>query len=293
MVILPDLHRQTVRGDDRVVRFDWPTRTLGVRLGGACDAGGAALSFLDRERRREEGKRLLYVAATRAREVLVMLGSAKYRAETHLALLMPEVEKRARVTRRPYRPPVLPPPPPPPERERPDWDAFVRLWRERERRAAVEAKFTSPTRLERGDDREEAPPAATREVEVGLTCHRVMERLDFKAPRVPEGTDPEAAAILDGFFRSAAFRELAEAEVLARELPFVFPRGGRILQGVIDVVYRRGGKLTVGDYKTDQAVEPGGYGLIREAYVEAARRVFGEEPGFRLFYLRQGRVVEP
>jgi ATP-dependent helicase/nuclease subunit A len=289
VVILPDLHRLSVRADDRVVRFDWPTRTLGVRLDGACDAGGAALAFLDRERRREEWKRLLYVAVTRAREVLVMLGSAQYKPETYLALLMPELERRARVVRRPYRPPSLSPPPPAPEGEKPDWDAFVRRWRERERRSEAAGKFTSPTRLERGDDPEDPPPA-DRAIAVGLACHRALERLDFAAPRVPEGTDPEAARILEGFFRSAAFGELAEAEILARELPFTFRRGDRILQGVIDVVYRKGGKVYVGDYKTDKMMQPEDYGLIREAYTEAVRRIFGEEPGFQLFYLRHGEV---
>ncbi len=292
VVVLPDLHRRMPQQQKRVVRFDWPTRTLGVRLDGACDAGGAALAHLDRRRQREEWKRILYVAATRAKETLVMLGSADYEAETYLDMMMPELERRARITRRPYRPPSLPPPPPAPEREKPDWEAFVRLWRERERRAEVAEKFTSPTRLERRDGRDDVGPEP-RAVEVGLACHAALERIDFKNPRVPEGIDAEAAGILEGFFRSEAFGELAEAEILARELPFVFRRGGRIVRGVIDVVYRRGGKLFVGDYKTDAAVEPEDYTVMREVYTEAVRRVFGEEPAFRLFYLRQGRAVDP
>jgi ATP-dependent exoDNAse (exonuclease V) beta subunit len=64
------------------------------------------------------------------------------------------------------------------------------------------------------------------------------------------------------------------------------------VQGVIDVVYRSGGKVYVADYKTDKLMEPGDYGLIREIYTEAVRRALKVEPGFKLIYLRQGRAVE-
>jgi ATP-dependent helicase/nuclease subunit A len=305
VVILPDLHRGARGSDPRAVRYDWPSRTLGVRLGKACDAGGAALAYLDRERKREEWKRLLYVAVTRAEEALVLLGSAKHGPESYLALLLPELEGRARVTRVPYRRPSFSAPPPAPHPERPDWDGFVARWRERERRARVAEPLVSPTRLEADEsdrlfrqDPDEKDShfrqgvGEGRAVEVGVACHRVLEGLDFAAPAVPEGTDPEAAEILERFFRSAAFRDLAASEILARELPFFIPRDGGIVQGVIDVVFRRGGILYVGDYKTDKMIEPAEYRLIRDVYSEAARRVFQVEPRFTLIYLRHGRAVD-
>jgi len=300
VVVLPDLHRQSRPTDERVVRYDWPTRTLGVRLGKACDAGGAALAYLDRERKREEWKRLLYVGVTRAQEALVLLGSARHSADSYLGLLLPDLERRALVTRVPYRRPALASPPAPAAKERPDWEGFVARWREREKRSRVLPALTSPTRLEadeierhvRQGSEEIDGPFHQGAVEIGVACHRVLEGLDFGAPAVPEGTDPEAAAILESFFHSEPFRELAGAEILARELPFFFPRGGQILQGVIDLVYRRGGILFVADYKTDKMIEPGEYGLIRELYSEAARRVFKEEPRFKLIYLRHGRTVD-
>ncbi len=299
VVILPDLHRARRPPGEAAVRFDWPTRTLGVRLGEVCDAGGAALAFQEREREREEAKRLLYVAATRAEEHLVCLGSLDAAGDTYLKLLLPELEKRGRVTRVPCVRPPLAAPPPAPGKEKPDWDAFVARWREREKRAAATVEpFTSPTRLEEASRvdrallaREDAPDSG-RAADVGTACHEVLEKLDFGAPRVPEGTDPEAAEILEGFFRSEAFRELAGSEILARELPFVIPREGRIVQGVIDVVYRKGRDLFVADYKSDRAMEPGEYGLIREIYSDAVRRVFREAPRFKLLYLRFGRAVE-
>ncbi len=290
VVILPDLHRRAATAGDCAVRFDWPTRTLGVRLGGACDAGGAALAFLDRERRREEEKRLLYVAMTRAREKLVLLGSADAGGGTWLDLLMPDLEKYAKVTRLPRREAARPPAPPAPEPERPDWGVFAEAWRERRKRGVAPPRFTSPSRMERGDGEEPEPDS--RPLRVGVECHRAMERLDFRAPRVPGGADPEVVEILEGFFRSEAFRELAEAEVLARELPFVLRRGGRVVEGVIDLVYRSGANVYAADYKTDKIVEPGEYALIREIYGEAVRRVFKVEPRFKLFYLRHGKGIE-
>ncbi|HLF92836.1 MAG TPA: 3'-5' exonuclease, partial [Planctomycetota bacterium] len=300
VVLLPDLHRQKRPPEDRTVRFDWPSKALGVRLDDVCDEGGAALAHLDRERQREEWKRLLYVATTRAREILVMLGSTKSSGETYLTLLKPELEKRAKVTVLPSRRPPFIPPPAGPEKERPDWEAFVALWREREKRAAPAEEFTSPTRMEGHDKvsrllyhREDEPQAPDRAAAVGTACHAVLERLDFKAPAIPEGTDPEAAEILEAFFKTAVFKDLAGSELLARELPFLLPRGGRIVQGVIDVVYRRGGKTYVADYKTDKMMKPEEHALIRDVYTEAVERALKIKPSFKLIYLRHGREVEP
>jgi ATP-dependent helicase/nuclease subunit A len=289
VVILPDLHRAGAPRQDPVLRVNWPTRTIGVRLGDVIDSGGAALAWLDRERRREEEKRLLYVAATRAREKLVMLGSADAKSGSYLATLLPEIEKRASVTRRPYAPPAFRRASTSPEGERPDWAAFVKLWKSREAKADATfnraAGVTTPTKLEG-----ERSAADARASEVGSACHRVMEKLDFQDPRVPEEVDPEAAAILEKFFKSAAFKELAGAEILARELPFVMPAPSGITQGVIDVVYRLKGRLVVADYKTDKTMKPEAHALIRDLYTDAARRALGEEPLFKLIYLRHGKM---
>ena len=216
--------------------------------------------------------------------------SADFGSNTYLALLHSQLEKRARVIRRPYKRPAFQPPPRAEEPEKPDWEAFVALWKEREKRCAPPPAFSTPTRMERDD---EGPAPVTRAVELGQACHRVMEHLDFGAPSVPGGTDPEAAEILEGFFGSEAFRELSGAEILAREMPFVFRREGQIVEGVIDVVYRHGGKVFAADYKTDKMIAPGEYALIREIYGGAVRRMFEVDAGFKLFYLRHGRGVEP
>jgi ATP-dependent helicase/nuclease subunit A len=298
VVILPDLHRDKRGYEIPVVRYDWPSGTLGVKLGDAMSTGAAALGHLDREREREERRRLLYVAMTRAEDRLVLLGSAAAKEETFLGMLMPDLEAHATVTVRKYERPPFVPRADVVERKAVDWEAFVRTWREREKRSEVVERITSPSKLEEQGvvDRvlfvTEAPGTPSRATEIGTICHSVLEHLDFRKPSIPEGTDDEAADILMKFFKSAPFKELAKSEILARELPFIVPRGARIVQGVIDVVYRVNGKVYVADYKTDKIMEPEDYGLIRDIYTDAVRRVLKVDPGFKLIYLRQGRAVE-
>ena len=298
VVILPDLHRQKRGLTVETVRYDRSENVLGVKLGEHLNAGAAALAHLDRERAREEWRRLLYVAITRAEDRLVLLGSAKSSAEAFLGLLLPDFKAHVKERRIPYQRPPFRPPAAAGERKVPDWNAFVERWRTREKKSEPPERFTTPSRLEEAElvDRvlftSESPGTPSRASRIGTLCHGVLEHLDFAAPQVPEGIDPEAAEILRKFFRSAPFRELARAEILARELPFVIPRGAQAVQGVIDVVYRTGGKTYVADYKTDTLIEPEKYGLIREIYTEAVRRVLQIEPGFKLIYLRQGRAVE-
>jgi ATP-dependent helicase/nuclease subunit A len=302
VVILPDLHRAKQGYKIPTVKYDWHHGALGVKLGDAMNAGAAALGHLSREREHEERRRLLYVAATRAKELLVLLGSADAGEETFLGLLLPDLEKHAKVVRKKYRRPKFIPRPEVASKKVPDWDPFTAAWKRREAQAAgVVDRFTSPSKLEEAAEAEvvdrvlytaETPAAPSRASEIGVLCHSVLEHLDFAKPEVPDGTDPEAAGILKKFFKSAPFKELAKAEIVARELPFVLPRGGRILQGVIDVVYRSGGKTWVADYKTDTLMHPEQYGLIRDIYTEAVRKVLKVEPGFKLIYLRQGRAVE-
>jgi ATP-dependent helicase/nuclease subunit A len=298
VVLLPDLHRQAPSHRTETVRYDRSSKTLGVRLGEAMNAGAAALAFLDRERKREEMRRVLYVGVTRAEEILVLLGNADAGDETFLGLLHPDLEAYAKITRKKYRRPRFQAPREEPSGRVVDWGPFVDRWHEREKRAIVAERFTSPSKLEKEEqiarvlNASETPSRPSRATEIGTICHSVLEHLDFKAPSVPESTDPEAAEILKKFFRTAPFKELAQSEILARELPFILPRGNQIVQGVIDVVYRSGGKVYAADYKTDKLMEPQEYGLIREIYTEAVRRALKVEPGFRLIYLRQGRAVE-
>jgi len=141
-----------------------------------------------------------------------------------------------------------------------------------------------------------------RATEVGTICHSVLEHLDFRKPAVPEATNPEAAEaaeILKKFFKSAPFKELAGAEILARELPFLIPRGEQAMEGVIDVIYRLDGKMWIADYKTDRVTgseapaQAGVYAAQAAIYREAAARCLGlSRVSFQLLFLRAGVAID-
>jgi ATP-dependent exoDNAse (exonuclease V) beta subunit len=132
-----------------------------------------------------------------------------------------------------------------------------------------------------------------------------MERLEFAKPDVGGLVEAgarelgiedasEARKILAAFVKSDAYRTLAGAEIVARELPFFLKADGAILQGAIDLVARIGGRLTVIDYKSDREEHSEKYGEQRRWYLEAVKRILGEKkPEFKLLFLRTGRFVGP
>lgn len=330
VVFLPDLHRESKGGRSEAVRYDWPQGVLGLRAGRLASLGGAALEHLNRLREREESRRLLYVAMTRARERLVLSGGAAFKPHTHLDTLsialaeaggpslgtasgMIQVDGlkfdviRERWEPRPFRPAVRSGSG---KGKPPDWKAVDRRWSEREAEAtalAGERRVTSPSRLQEAEKR--IVPAAdeaerARAASTGTLCHLVLERLEFGKPDletlIPACAqelgveDPsEAREILAGFVKTPAFRRLAGAEVLARELPFLRPHEGGLLQGVIDLVARMDGRVLVIDYKSDREEKAGKYGEQKRHYLAAVRDLLGEKKAeFRLLYLRTGKFVE-
>jgi ATP-dependent helicase/nuclease subunit A len=312
------------------VRYDWPEGVLGIRRGPLVDAGGAFLAHTWRRRSREESKRVLYVAMTRARERLILTGSGDYEGGCFLSdlfkaigeagvpdaahasgkltaggldLEIQRLEWKARRRSKAKAPAARP-------KKGPSWKALDREWKHREEEleaVSASSRFTSPTALQesRGEQVLSAADeeARARAAETGTLCHLVMERIDFWKPDierlVKSGArelgieDPsEARLILKAFVDSAAFKSLSESEIVARELPFLLPHDGGVMQGVIDLVARIDGQLTVIDYKSDRVEKPEKYKEQKKWYVEVARRILGDKKvDFRLLYLRTGRFV--
>ncbi|MFN4231489.1 UvrD-helicase domain-containing protein [Thermus sp.] len=74
------------------------------------------------------------------------------------------------------------------------------------------------------------------------------------------------------------------------ELPLVLPLAGTVWYGVLDRLYRVGGRWYLEDYKTDRSVAPEHYLRQLALYREAVRRAWGVEAEARLVYLRQERL---
>jgi ATP-dependent exoDNAse (exonuclease V) beta subunit len=74
------------------------------------------------------------------------------------------------------------------------------------------------------------------------------------------------------------------------ELPLVLPLGGTVWYGVLDRLYRVGGRWYLEDYKTDREVRPEAYRFQLAVYRRALQQAWGVEAEARLVYLRHGLV---
>jgi len=332
---------------------NWSLDAAGLRLPkAACGAAMARLEILEKERQDKETVRLLYVAMTRAKEKLVILGGPKPRtsslawwlaaagawpdaSQTKISLsgvVVPVHRSRleAGAARGQARIPE--------EKGALDVEALAELWLGREAlraRCAAKPWSVSPTRAA-GEAEKRRRPAAeedesgTGPVEsssaggvaadgalVGRVCHRVLEAWDFKAgaaftdkileraaleaasglSRAEPAADwgaaaREAAAVLRKFLRSQAAERLSRADILGREIPFVYEEDGAVMRGVIDVLFRERERLVVADYKSekvsarDVAARKEKYAAQGRAYAAAVEKTLGEKPEFQLIFLR-------
>lgn len=213
-------------------------------------------------------------------------------------------------------------PPPDPT----DWSWYEDLWARR--RSDYEARrqtplFLTPTRFEAAGEAAEARPRAgglerDTALALGSLAHQVLEHWDFRTTRIEEDLDGaiarhapelpatqhrevirELKAIWTTFTGSRVYDELRGARILGREMPFVLPWDGQIMEGCIDLVYEGQGRIYVADYKTDQVTDGEIPGVMRDyrhqarVYTEAVRRSLNREvAAFRLILLRLGRGVD-
>ncbi|MEX2492974.1 MAG: UvrD-helicase domain-containing protein [Nitrospirales bacterium] len=165
---------------------------------------------------------------------------------------------------------------------------------------------------------------------LGTLVHRLLEQWDFhlypenfREPlrkfclkELPSDLDDdeknafmlEIEDLMAAFLQSSSYRELQQATVLGREVPFAMPWSHQVekgssscpcvMEGVMDVVYELAGNVWVGDYKTDRvtAAQLGDYArayqLQGQVYAMAASRSLGlNVKGCKLVFLRIGETV--
>jgi ATP-dependent helicase/nuclease subunit A len=207
-----------------------------------------------------------------------------------------------------------------------DLQSYVRFWEKRKaehRKISQRPLFATPTSLKLRE-RElaesfvagEARAASDRALLIGTLAHRFLQQWDFASDgsdfldrlarflgRWPDdrlGSDrnvvfSELGEIFRVFFPSATYAELRSARILGREVPLLMAWDGQIMEGVIDLIYEKKGKLYLADYKTDRVERKDlprlgeMYRLQAEIYSEAARRSLGRPvAGFKLLFLRLG-----
>lgn len=288
--------------DAAIVKYDWKTDIAGMRIGRFTEANYLRLKYGGDEdsvpaahedellsQIDDEERRVLYVAATRAKEELLFsyvpwVGKkdptgGRPVLELLSELLAGHVPDDERVMVEASEPWL--------ESAAAEPDALLvpiapilEDWKK------VELAAERRSRLQHGSVTGEARPEeeeiAREEIShgpavharlIGLICHGVMQRVDFARKEhfaelvaveanALKGTfnraDIEAAAsecleILDAFFRSEASVWLAAVEILGREVPVLLPEleDRKILSGKIDLLARENQTLFVIDYKTN------------------------------------------
>ena len=120
---------------------------------------------------------------------------------------------------------------------------------------------------------------------------------DLKGER--EQVQKELEEIFNCFFASSVYRELSSSRILGREVSLLIPWDGQIMEGVIDLLYEKDGRLYLADYKSDrigreelnQAAER--YRHQAQIYSQAARQSLQREvAAFNLIFLRLGEAIE-
>ncbi len=232
---------------------------------------------------------------------------------------------------------VMPSPKPDKSDRKGEGAAFLKKYRERERvwqQASQEVAFMTPSLLQ--------PSQAKRlshtqrgglqlpSQYLGTLVHQLLEQWDFQLypenfreplrefcrKELPSDFDDdekiavvlEVEDLMGTFLQSSSYRELQQATVIGREVPFVMPWSHQdqgssevppcVMEGVMDVVYEMAGDVWVGDYKTDRvtAAQVGDYAHMYQqqarVYVMAASRSLGlDVKGCKLLFLRIGEVV--
>jgi ATP-dependent helicase/nuclease subunit A len=325
VVILANLAQQRSRKGSLVVE----------RGGGFQFKTGGGLSTsrfqvaVDAEERREEAEsaRLLYVAATRAGELLVVprvpetKRTSKERSYYHL--LEPGLaggDGAGLVEHRTLSglPPLTGSPRPFRKKPRTGGARERGRWIEKRENLVRRAARTEALITPSGEAEHEAVPAFGGGVGrgeegrlFGLAFHHLMETVDPSAESVTDSIVRAAAerfrlaeanvlgSLAERILRSNLLAEARSSEHLHREIPFTLLRDGFVVEGRIDLMYKIGETWRIVDYKTDD-LPPEGIDSRFEAYRRqgilyalAASRIVDEpvESVF-LFFVRSGEVRE-
>lgn len=313
-----DLAEEAKRRDEAVLDLATPKeRRREFRLPFAGDSvftpGYADLVLVNRQQEAEERVRLAYVAATRAREELLLLHPLEAGSPDppDLEKLRNQLGETVRFVRRP------PDPEAPPLRQvganLPDLNLYRRAWdpgNPRFRESGPLLHHPSADGQYDGDGPEaETAAGVAGTLGTGRLVHTYLEhclhRLEFEPSRFrvlagasarPSDLD-RATSILEAFFDGStgdeSGRPLVErvrsAKILGREVPVLLKSEGRTWHGIIDLLLEEEDAVRGIDYKTGHrhtADLPAGYQRQRSVYSEALARLFpNRETAFEFWWL--------
>lgn len=281
IVVLYDLDARLRTQSDVIALWDEGRVAVGFRAG-YRPPGWNALSERDQSRARAEGRRLLYVACTRARDFLVVPRPPRDAQigdfwKDLLPFVDPAPADEVTVLDADTLPRV------PVARDRVDarvlaaaagGDAAGARW-ERERAELIQFGGDRPyvpiaalQAVQRDQPSEAVAVASPTGRHFGSLVHQVLEWVDLAsasaddvhriaAARAPfYGLDEESGRRAGEAAAAAlalpVMTRARDARRIWRELPLSFPDGSDLIEGVIDLVFEEEGGLVIVDYKTDR-----------------------------------------
>ncbi|MEA3346519.1 MAG: UvrD-helicase domain-containing protein [Candidatus Auribacterota bacterium] len=115
--------------------------------------------------------------------------------------------------------------------------------------------------------------------ELGSAVHYVLEHfceeddiVRLLRHKLTEEKATQLVPVIKKFVRSKEYKEIMEADEVYRELPFVMREGNREVRGKIDCVYRKGSNITVVDFKYSPKFEGVRYQEQLDIYAKAFRQ---------------------
>ncbi len=324
IVFVANLSARTATGTPPAARLDWTTGRTALRIGKLSSAAAALANAREKLLERRESVRLLYVAMTRAKERLYLLGREKADSGSLAAHLdkeeawpragiagsLPALFIEAGKLKEYIAAPAF--------RRALSAEAAttMRAW---EKRARHRVGTDQPQARAATDYLRDAPqrPAlsggSAQGAQIGQLCHLVLQGWDFSTQKSPAPACAAARTLLERrapgpcwdqsecaalsalgiFLSSPAAGELSAAAILGREVPFAYAAGNTVVRGAVDLVYRLGGRLVIADFKSEHVDEKSAaeirvkYAEQGRAYIEALRLAWGECAEFRIFFLRR------
>jgi ATP-dependent exoDNAse (exonuclease V) beta subunit len=289
VVVLADLAGKSSDSGARLL-VHRATGTHELRFAGSRTGDFDAAATEQDKRDEAEEIRLLYVAATRARERLVIPLFAE--KGERLDLLKRGMDgapgATVEVENGGARFCV------PASEERTRGSASLRTARQswQQDRAALLARAAqpvarvSPSKLGgEAEPREDEPTGAVREqaIELGVAVHAALERMEAT------GLAGQARQLVERALQSELFRRAAKADAVYRELPFATTT----MDGKIDLLFREGDRWTLVDYKTDAVPAPEKYREQMAAYRAALQQTAGIAVAETLLYFVATDEVVP
>ena len=316
------------------VLFDRIGGRIEVRVGSGKTAqqteGYEELAAIEREREEEERVRVMYVAATRARDHLVVSLYRNKRGGSSAAARIKEFISGADHLWQPFDPPEAAPDSPGPPRETATLDGDTPTARQRwiEERNAIYAARARPVAIAATRIAEDARDAKEEQdvpdepwrrgragTSIGRAVHAALQVVDLRTGRglddiaqaqaAAEGV-PDRAGEIARLVRGALESDLVQRALKSgrwwRETPVAGRVGGGIVDGFIDLLFEEEDGFVVVDYKTDDlksdaAIEEAmaRYRLQGGAYALALNRATGvkvKEVSFLFLNPSRARTVD-